>query len=293
MLRIGPHLSISKGLPAALDQAEALGANALQFFTRNPRGSAARDIPTTEVEAWRERRRQQDISPAVAHIPYTVNLASPRERPYTFAITVLAEDWLKCHRLGAEFLVTHPGSYVEGTREEGLARIIAAVNASITVITERVPAAGTSTADERHPLILLETMSGQGTEIGGRFEELALILQGVTAPGLLGVCLDTSHLFAAGWDMRTRDGLDACLERLDTCVGLEQVRAVHLNDSCFDLGSHKDRHARWGQGRLGIDGLRNILTHPRLRALPFLLETPAAQPSDWAEEIRLAKNLSG
>lgn len=287
MIRIGPHLSVSKGFPRAVQMARALDANTFQFFTRNPRGSASRNIPESEIEDWSRSRREHDIFPAVGHIPYTVNLASPKERAYEFARMVLAEDWFKCHRLGAEYLVTHPGTVGDSTRTEGLARIVKAVNDATRDVMDRV--------DETRnlkTLLLLETMAGAGRELGGDFGELGAVIAAVDRPEYLGICFDTCHAFAAGWDLRRPDGIDECLRRLDAAVGLDRVKAVHLNDSRHELGSRKDRHACLGQGHIGEDGIRVIVNHEFLRKLPFLLETPVESVEDWAAEIRLVRSLT-
>ncbi|QIA27854.1 deoxyribonuclease IV [Thermaerobacter sp. PB12/4term] len=279
-LVVGCHLSVAKGFPAAAAVAVQVGANALQFFPRNPRGGAQRQVSEAERAQWLERREEAGLRYTIAHIPYTVNLASPKPAAYEFARRVLREDLERCRWVGADAAVTHPGSYVEGDPADGIRRIIAAIEPVLPLLEE-----------PGSPWLLLETMSGQGSEIGGRLEELRAILEGLGWPPRVGVCLDTCHLFAAGYDWRDPAQVGRLVEDLDRAVGWERVQALHVNDSKFPCGSRRDRHEKMGQGEIGRRGFANLLRHPRLRALPMLLETPIDGELDYAAEIRWLREL--
>jgi len=278
---IGPHLSIAKGLPEAAATAHTLGANAFQFFTRNPRGGAARTIPAEEIAAWRKARAEYGIVVAAGHMPYTVNLAAEPGRVADFARMALREDIARCGEIGAEFVIVHPGTNpdVAGGRQH---------------IIDALREAGTGSRDlaAGGPMLLLETMAGQGHELGS-LEDLAFILDAVEQELAVGVCLDSCHLFAAGYDWRQDGEIDRFLADLERYVGLERVRAMHLNDSKAGVGSHRDRHELIGQGEIGAEGLRRLLTHPFLGNLPLLLETPVDEPGQYAGEIKAARAFAG
>ncbi|MGI6143644.1 MAG: deoxyribonuclease IV [bacterium] len=274
-LRIGSHLSIAKGLPKAAAMAQEIRANTFQFFTRNPRGGSARAIPGTEINKWLQVRKELDLFPIVGHLPYTVNLAAPKEETRSFARMVLAEDLERMNAIGAEFLVVHPGSHAGEGKEAGRRRILA------TLMEAFLPFSGAS-------CLLLETMAGQGSEVGA-LEDLEFFLTELGHPSNLGICLDTCHIFAAGYDLCQKGEVDRLLEEIDKRVGLERLKAVHLNDSKTPAGSRRDRHERIGRGYLGREGIMNVITHPDLAHLPFLLETPVAGYKEYGEEIDLIK----
>ena len=276
-LRLGAHLSIAKGLPRAAAMAAAIGANTFQYFTRNPRGGAAREIPADEITAWREVRDRADLYPIAGHLPYTVNPGAAGARQQEFARLVLHDDTLRVAAIGGEYLVTHPGHY-DGDREAGLARIIQVIKESYLSIPEP------------GPTLLLETMAGQGKEIGS-LDDLHYILAGLGWPARVGVCLDSAHLFAAGWDLRTLAGCRELVQAVADKIGLERVRAMHLNDSAAPLGSRRDRHANIGRGELGEEGIAAIVNNPFLSSLPLLLETTVSHYSEYGEEIALVKKL--
>ncbi len=277
ILRIGAHLSISKGLPAAAKMAADIKANTFQFFTRNPRGGKAREIGGEEVAAWEKERADGDIYPIVGHLPYTVNMASPKDEVYDFARLVLKDDLVRCDAFGGEYLVVHPGSHLGEGAQQGLDRIAS--------LLEEILGPWEGKAQ-----LLLETMAGQGTEVGS-IQDLAWLGEALGWPAKLGVCLDSCHLFAAGYDLRTQAGLDHLLGELDREVGLDRVRAVHINDSKFPLGSKKDRHAPLGKGHIGEEGLSLLINSPHLRHLPFLLETPTKDYREYADEILFLRGL--
>ncbi|NLM46380.1 MAG: deoxyribonuclease IV [Firmicutes bacterium] len=272
-MRLGCHLSIAKGLDRAAQEATALGANTFQFFTRNPRGGKARTFGEQEIAAWQAVRRKYDLYPVVAHLPYTVNMAAPDERPYAFAKMVVAEDLERMEAIGAEYLVVHPGSHVSAGKEAGIRRIV-------NCLEETFLTHGGACK------LLLEAMAGQGTEIG-TLADIAEIMDALGRPERLGICLDTCHLTGAGFNFLQREEMERLLAEVDRLMGIDRIGAVHLNDSKFPPGSKKDRHARIGAGYLGREGMLNFITHPALAGLPFILETPVDDYSEYGEEIAL------
>jgi deoxyribonuclease-4 len=276
MLRLGCHLPVSGGFAGATKLAKALGANTFQFFTRNPRGSGARNIPAAEINEAQKARLSLDIAPIVGHLPYTVNMAAPSEGAYAFAGMVVAADLQRMEAAGAEFMVTHPGSHAKAGREAGLKRIIACLESNF------LPKAGKIE-------LLLETMAGQGSEIG-TLQDLGEIIRALGYPVNLGVCLDSCHLTGAGYDFLRTDEVERLIAGAEKTVGLSRVKALHLNDSKFPPGSRRDRHERIGKGYLGKDGLLNLICHPQLRHLPMILETPVDRYEQYGEEIALIRS---
>ena len=274
---IGTHMSVAKGIAAAAENTVKMQADTMQIFSRNPRGSGYRDYEAKEVERFQEIRRRSGLGPILAHAPYTMNLASDKDKVYEFACMVLREDVARMDRLGIENLVFHPGSHTGIGVEKGIANIIRGLDQAIT--------------GEEKITVLLETMSGKGTEIGERFEELRAIRDGAAHPERIGICLDTCHVFAAGYDI-VHD-LDGVLQEFDEILGLELLKAVHLNDSMMPFGSRKDRHAVTGEGEIGMDALLQIVTHPQLRHLPFYLETPLDDAGHKAEIARIRQKGTG
>ncbi len=279
-LRIGAHLSVAKGLPAAALFAHRLGLDFFQYFTRNPRGGGARAVTAREREEWQEVMARLELAPPVAHLPYTVNLAAAAEKPRAFARTVLHEDLRRAAEFGAVCVVAHPGHHT-GDRAGAVARIIELL-AEVEEIRRDGP-----------PYFLLETMAGQGREIGGSLEELAAVFEGLGWPPGLGVCLDTAHLFAAGGDLRDPAELDRPAAELDRLFGRARVRLLHLNDSRAGLGTRRDRHELIGKGQLGDEGIRRIVTHPFFGGLPMILETTVAEYEDYAGEAARVRLLAG
>ncbi|MBS4021946.1 MAG: deoxyribonuclease IV [Dethiobacter sp.] len=275
-MRLGSHLSISKGFDNAAELAREIGANTFQFFTRNPRGGSARSIEAAEIEKWRLISKEYDIKPVVGHLPYTVNLAAPAERAYNFAKMILADELIRMDRVGVEYLVIHPGSHAGSGKEEGLRRIIACLEETF------MPFAGKT-------VLLLETMAGQGSEIGTP-DDISMIISALGNPEGIGVCIDSCHLTGDGYDFLQKDDVEKLACDLDGTVGLNRVKALHLNDSKFPPGSHKDRHERIGRGYLGKDGLLNLITHPVFVNLPMLLETPVDDYRQYGEEITLIRS---
>lgn len=276
-MRLGAHLSIAKGLPKTAALAASIGANTFQYFTRNPRGGAARQIPAAEIAAWKEARHQADLYPIAGHLPYTINLGAAAARQQEFGRMVLHDDTLRVAAIGGEYLISHPGHH-DGDREAALGRIIQIIREAYLSI----PDPG--------PMLLLETMAGQGKEVGS-IDDLQYILAGLGWPDKMGICLDSAHLFAAGWDLRTAVGCRQLVQELEAKIGLERVRALHLNDSAAPLGSHRDRHAGIGKGELGREGIAAVVNNPFLGKLPLLLETPVDDYKEYGAEIALVKDL--
>ena len=275
MLHIGCHLSSSKGFLAMGRQAWKLGADTFQFFTRNPRGSKAKELDSADAAALMALLVERNFAPVIAHAPYTLNLCGAEEKNRTFAREIMADDLRRMEYLPGQLYNFHPGSHVGQGMETGIAYIADALNAILT--------------PEQSTTVLLETMSGKGSEVGGRFEELREILDRVELSDRMGVCLDTCHVSDAGYALA--EDLDGVLMEFDRVIGLNRLKAIHLNDSLNPCGAHKDRHARIGEGCIGLEALRRVVNHPVLKDLPFCLETPNELPG-YAAEIALMRSLA-
>lgn len=272
---IGSHLSISGGYEKAGMEAVRIGANTFQFFTRNPRGGKARKMDPQDAQNLRAIAEEHHFGKLLAHAPYTLNPASDKEQVRAFAELAMREDLERLDYLPGSYYNFHPGSHVGQGVERGMDYIVSLLN--------RVLPEGRTT------LVLLETMAGKGTEIGRSFEEIAAILNAVDTPEFLGVCLDTCHIHEAGYDII--GDLDGVLDEFDRAIGLDRLYAIHLNDSKNPSGARKDRHEKIGEGTLGLDTITRIITHERLRHLPFFLETPN-EPDGYAQEISLLRRLA-
>ncbi len=292
-MRVGAHLTIAKGLPAAAHLARSVGANTFQYFTRNPRGGAVRAMGDEEIGLWLRLREQLDLRPVVGHLPYTVNLAANKPETWDFARRVVREDLVRAARYGAEFFVVHPGSHLGDGVEAGSERIARALADVLESVEAAEAGPAGSSGSKGGTVILLETMAGQGSEVGFRPHQLRHIMELLGWPERVGVCLDSCHLFAAGYDLRTHAGIDEFLAEMDAAVGLERVLAMHLNDSKVPLGARRDRHELLGRGHLGEAGMRALLTHPFIRQLPLLIETPVEDYPQYADEIRRARAYAG
>ena len=273
MLYIGCHLSSSKGFQHMGEVALSIGANTFQFFTRNPRGSKAKKMDVQDAQALVDLTRQHNFAPIIGHAPYTLNPCAADPHVREFAHMVMAEDLANLEYLPGVLYNFHPGNHVGQGVETGIELVAELLNASLR--------------PQQRTLVLLETMSGKGTEVGSSFEEIAAILERVELQEKTGVCLDTCHIYAAGYDIV--DHLDDVLESFDKTIGLSRLMAVHLNDSLTPLASRKDRHTNIGQGTIGLEAIVNFINHPRLRHLPFCLETPG-DLTVYAEEIKLLKD---
>lgn len=273
MLTIGCHLSCAKGYLAMGQDAVEIGANTLQFFTRNPRGGKARELHMDDVEAFLALIQDHAFGPILAHAPYTMNLCSKDAGVRAFGLAMMQDDLARLEYMPGNYYNFHPGSHVGQGLETGIVQITAQLNQALT------PAQKT--------IVLLETMAGKGSEIGSSFEELRKILEGVHLPEKMGVCLDTCHVYDAGYDLA--GDLEAVLQEFDHVVGLEHLRAIHLNDSMHPFASHKDRHQKIGEGTLGLETFYRILRHPKLCHLPFYLETPHDTLAGYAGEIAMLR----
>lgn len=274
MLNIGCHLSISNGFEAIGKQALEIGANTFQFFTRNPRGGSARKIEQADVDALKQLMSENGFLQILAHAPYTMNLCSAKPETREFALNTLKDDLQRMEYLPDNLYNFHPGSHTGQGVEKGTEQIISALNEAMF--------------PEMNTIVLLETMAGKGSEIGGKFEELKAIIDGVDCNDRIGVCLDTCHVFDAGYDIV--NDLDGVLDKFDRIIGLDRLKAIHINDSMNYLGCHKDRHQKIGEGAIGIDAFKRIVNHPSLKNLPFFLETPN-DIDGYAYEIRQLKSM--
>lgn len=275
MLSIGCHLSSSKGFAAMGNTASSIGANTFAFFTRNPRGGAAKAIDPADAQALRARMEAEGFAKLVAHAPYTLNCCSDKPHARQFARQAMAEDLQRMEFLPNNYYNFHPGSHVKQGAEAGISMIAEVLNDVL--------------APDQSTVVLLETMAGKGTEVGRTFEELAAIIDRVELSGHMGVCLDTCHVHDAGYDIV--NDLDGVLEEFDRVLGIGRLRAVHINDSKNPCGAHKDRHEVIGKGYIGLEAFERIVNHPALSALPFILETPNELPG-YAEEIELLRGFS-
>lgn len=274
MFNIGCHLSTAGGFLGMGRDALAIGANTFQFFTRNPRGGKAKDLDQADIDAFLALARENGFGTLLAHAPYTLNPCSADAQTRSFALEMMQDDLRRMERLPGNLYNFHPGSHVGQGADAGIALIVEQLNAVLT--------------RDLSTTVLLETMAGKGSEVGRDFEEIRRILDGVVLQEKMGVCLDTCHLHDAGYDVA--GDLDGVLEAFDRTIGLDRLRAVHLNDSMNPRGSRKDRHARIGHGHLGLEAVVRVINHPALRRLPFLLETPNELPG-YAEEIALLRGL--
>ncbi len=270
---IGNHLSASKGYAAMGRAAVKLGANTFAFFTRNPRGGKAKEIDAADVEAYLRIAEEQQFGTLVAHAPYTMNLCAAKEDVRNFSREIFADDLRRMEYTPGNYYNFHPGAHVGQGAEEGIRLIAEAINEALWA--------------EQTTTVLLETMAGKGTEVGRTFEELSAVMERVTLSDKLGVCFDTCHVWDAGYDIANR--LDEVLEEFDRVIGLERLRAVHFNDSMNPCGAHKDRHAKIGEGCIGMDALRRVALHPLLAGKPFILETPN-DDEGYRREIALVRS---
>jgi deoxyribonuclease-4 len=267
---LGAHMSIEGGVDQAVARGAAVGCDAIQVFTKNSNQWRAKKLGEDEIQRFRAAQIEKGISPVVAHDSYLINLASPDEALYARSMAAFGDELDRCDALGIPYLVTHPGSHVGSGEEAGLSRISAALN---RLFAER-PA--------QRVTVLLETTAGQGHSVGHRFEHLREIVDHVALRDRVAVCIDTCHIFAAGYDLRTREGYQAVMKEFDGIVGLDLVRAFHLNDCKKDLGCRVDRHEHIGKGFLGLEAFRSLMNDPRFEGIPMLLETPKGK--DCAED---------
>lgn len=273
MLKIGSHISSSKGYAAMGRQARKLGANTFAFFTRNPRGGSVKALDEADVAEFLDKAAENGVEgPIVAHAPYTMNACAADPGLREFAQNMMRDDLARLEHTPGNYYNFHPGSHVQQGVQTGVALITAQLNSVLL--------------PEQRTMVLLETMAGKGSEVGRSFEEIRAILDRVELSDKLGVCLDTCHVSDGGYDIV--NDLDGVLEKFDKVIGLGRLKAIHLNDSMNPLGSHKDRHQKLGEGTLGLEALTRIINHPALRELPFYLETPN-DLAGYAREIAMMK----
>ncbi|MBR4110743.1 MAG: deoxyribonuclease IV [Clostridia bacterium] len=272
MLNIGCHLSASKGYAHMAKEAISINANTFQFFTRNPRGGTAKDISEKDIEEFNKIVKENNFTKILAHAPYTINICSANEDTRKFGIDTMKDDLQRMEYTPNNLYNFHPGSHVNQGVEVGINLIIEALNDILK--------------PEQTTTVLLETMAGKGSEIGRSFEEIKQIIDGVKLNEKLGVCLDTCHVYDAGYDIV--NDLDGVLNKFDEVIGLDRLKAIHINDSKNPFSSHKDRHEKIGDGSIGLEAFVRIINHPKLKDLPFFLETPN-ELDGYANEIKILK----
>lgn len=277
-MRIGVHVSIEGGVLAALDRAKQLGCSTMQIFSRSPRGGHPSPLPKKGLQRFDAARRAADIDPLVVHGPYIINLASPTRRTWSFSVRLYTEEYARCHVLSAAYLVTHVGSHRGSGEEAGIARVADAINRTLESLASSV-------------MIVLENTAGSGQGLGYSFEQLAAMRAHVEDKARVGICLDTAHLFASGFAIHTEDGLEETLAQFDQIIGMEHLKVMHLNDSKTAFKSRVDRHWHIGQGHIGLEAMRRIVTHPSLQHLPFILETPKNAPQDDPRNLGTVRNF--
>lgn len=272
---VGCHLSISKGYKHMATEALSLGANTFAFFTRNPRGGNARELDIDDMNALMDMVHEHEFGPLVAHAPYTYNLCSKNVKVRDFALQAMKEDLERMELMGGNYYNFHPGSHTGQGSDKGIELISSGLNYVMK--------------PNMNTWVLLETMAGKGTEVGRSFEEIASIINSVDNNDHLGVCLDTCHVSDAGYDISSN--LDEVLDAFDDIIGLDRLKALHLNDSKNPVGAHKDRHEKIGQGYLGIDTFEAVVSNPRINHLPMIIETPN-DLDGYKEEIKLLRQLA-
>lgn len=274
MFKIGCHLSASKGYANMAKEILSIGGNTFQYFTRNPRGGTAKDLNPKDVDEYKNIAKENGIEVILAHAPYTINVCSADEKIRSFGINTMKDDLMRLESIGNSMYNFHPGSHVGQGVDVGIKLITDALNEILS--------------KEQCTTVLLETMAGKGSEVGRSFEEIRAIIDGVELKEKLGVCLDTCHVYDAGYDIV--NNLDGVLDDFDKVIGIERLKAIHINDSKNPFESHKDRHEKIGDGSIGTQAFENIINNPRLKDLPFYLETPN-ELDGYEKEIALLKSL--
>ncbi len=283
-LYLGLHMSVAGGVSRALERAEAVGSNAVQIFTKNNRQWQGPPIDTEDVARWRAEMPTRGIERAVSHASYLINLATPKNPLWRQSIAAHADELRRAHAYGVPSVVLHPGAHTGSGVDAAIERIAAALNQIHAQTPECAPENG-------NVRTLLELMAGQGTIMGRNFDELRRVIERVDEPSRVGVCVDTCHAFAAGYELHTPEGYAALVDEIEREVGLAAVGCWHLNDSKHDLGSHRDRHTHIGEGCIGDEGFRHVINDPRWAGVPLLLETP--KDDDPADDIRNQQRLVG
>jgi deoxyribonuclease-4 len=278
-MRVGFHVSISGGVGNAVVRAVELGCNTFQIFTRNPRAWKPKELTSEETKAFIEKANSFDVKPVFGHMPYLVNLASPRHEVYLKSVSTLKGELKRCRKLEIPYLVTHLGSHLGTGKQNGFRRIIKAVDEAFKGAAEGV-------------MLLLENTAGTRNSMGGSFEDIRCIIQSLVRPECVGVCFDTSHGFAAGYDLRTQAAVEETIQKFDEIVGFEKLKIVHLNDSLGDLDSRIDRHEHIGLGKIGEEGFRSVL-RSRFGRLPLIMETPKDDRRSDVDNLAKVRELAG
>jgi deoxyribonuclease IV len=278
MVQVGIHVSIAGGIANAVDRAAEKGCNVFQIFTRSPRGWKSKDISANEAGSFAAKLKKSGMSPVFDHMPYLPNLASPDEDVYKQSVLTLTAELYRCGQLQIPFLVTHLGSHRGSGQEEGFKRLVEAISSAFS-------------ETENGVMLLLENTSGTKNSMGGSFSNISAIINALETERI-GVCLDTCHLFGAGYELRTPDDIRRTLEEFDALIGLERLKLVHLNDSKGDLGSALDRHEHIGLGKIGENGFRSILGNKKIKSLPLILETPIDSRRNDLDNLRVVRELA-
>lgn len=280
MLRLGVHVSIGKKIYFAIDRSVKLGCNTIQIFSRNPRQWRRRKLSSVDINEFRKRRQGNNIDPLSIHIPYTLNLSAANTRFYRITIREFIEDLFEADSLGADFLITHMGSY-KGLKDEseGIKR----VSDALIEILHKTDSVGTK--------ILLENTAGNGKWLGYSFEQIGAIISRLSFTPRIGVCLDTAHAWAAGYNLVTAEGIESMCREIDRWIGLDRIKIIHLNDTQYSLGSRKDRHWHLGEGQIGKEGISLIINHHYFKDIPFILETPKKSDYDDLRNLEYVRSL--
>jgi len=276
---LGVQVSTAGRIYEAIERAAKLGCNTMQIFSRNPQSWRVDFLKSEDVEEFKKRKAALKINPVFIHIPYLINLASPNPRLYDGSIEAYIEDLLEAHALKADYIVTHMGSHKKTSEEAGIKRLIDALN----IIIEKTKNIRVG--------ILLENTSGSGSWLGYTFSHQKKIIQGIKHKERIGLCLDTAHAYLAGYDIATKEGLQSTLDEIDKLVGLRLLKLIHLNDAKGLLGCRHDRHEHLGKGSIGLEGIKRIINHPKLRNLPFILETPKKTEQDDLMNLNVVRKL--
>ena len=279
MLRLGMHVSITGTIDLAADRAKELDLQTFQMFTRNPRGWKFRKLAKDEVKEFRRKVESYALTPVVSHMPYLPNLSSPKKLIWNKSLKSLTTELARCGTLGIPYVVTHLGSHLGKGADIGLERIVTAVNQALS-------------NDKGNLILLLENTAGTKNSMGSTFEEIKRILDRIESKEKVGVCFDTAHAFAAGYDLRTTEGVNSTINKFDSILGLKRLKVIHLNDSKGELGSGRDRHEHIGLGFIGEQGFRALFHHPAVQDLPFIMETPIDTRRDDVENIKKVRELS-
>jgi len=278
-MRIGLHVSIAGKIYEALERAKALGCDAIQIFSRNPRGWQAQSFNKSDLSKFKELKAEYNIAPVAVHIPYIINLATPDDVLYKRSIAAYIDDVKRADLLGAEYFVTHLGSHRGAGEENGIKRFSKALADILKKATPKT-------------MILLENTAGSGDSIGYKFEHIRKILDLTGNPKNVGVCLDTAHAFEAGYDIKTKAGFQDTFKRFDKLIGIDKIKVVHFNDSLSLLGSHVDRHQHLGKGEIGLEALGRVIKHPGLKNAAFIMETPKESDKDDKRNMAIAKKMA-